>query len=222
MNAKKGSWRWAIGYRIYLWKTGLLEWVNQNKRPKWSWLRAIGNSSSIKMTIFIPAIGYLVLFNQKLISFVQLSPIIFGTSSPENFDAGFHRLLMIYFGLVSLSVASLIYQFFCPQEIKLYDSSTHYISAVRDNLSANQLSQIENYLLFNHKSKEEYLHIGKQWIDNAAYTNRTELYYRTLNEGRLFLKIMALVLYAVGFILLLIPSLRVFWLIVRYAMRVIF
>ena len=65
MNAKKGSW-WAIGYRIYLWKTGLLEWVNQNKRPKWSWLRAIGNSSSIKMTIFIPAIGYLVLFNQNL------------------------------------------------------------------------------------------------------------------------------------------------------------
>ena len=38
----------------------------------WTVLRPVGNSIIVKLTILVPAIGYLIIFNDKLVGYVDL------------------------------------------------------------------------------------------------------------------------------------------------------
>ena len=71
--------------------------------PKWTLLRTVGNLTVIRLTVFIPLIGYLIIFNDVLLKnlelakeFAGLPPISGSTLSP--------RLLLIYFGLCAVVV----------------------------------------------------------------------------------------------------------------------
>jgi hypothetical protein len=72
--------------------------INQlaNKYVPWTTLREIGNLSAVKLTILLPAIGYLIIFNENVIEYLKLSPELGLDSQSSTISI---RLLTIYFGL---------------------------------------------------------------------------------------------------------------------------
>jgi hypothetical protein len=90
------------------------------------------------MTVVIPVIGYLVIFNQYFIDYMALwQPVSHGVSTPLEGAAASNiwRLIIIYYGLIFVAFGSLIYHFWCPLEIKQYASSEDYISIVVPNIT---------------------------------------------------------------------------------------
>jgi hypothetical protein len=81
----------------------------------WSRLRSIGNSAPARATIVIPLVGYLIIFNEQVLSYLTLSPEIFGKSVGIS-----TKLLNIYFGLCFVAIASFLFAWFCPLQIRKY------------------------------------------------------------------------------------------------------
>jgi hypothetical protein len=80
--------------------------------PLWVRLRFVSNSSAAKATILIPLVGYLVLFNEKVVDFLNLIKELNGTH-----DAGVsYRLILLYLGLCGIALGVMIYGWFCPNE----------------------------------------------------------------------------------------------------------
>src|ERR1700739_3748651 len=105
----------------------------------WTILRGVGNSNLVKLTIVIPLVGYLILFNENLLHYIQLSRTLFGVdqvSRAETTDvSAAHvplRLSSLYFGLCLIAVGSIIHQWFAPEEIKKYGSAPEYIEHEQD------------------------------------------------------------------------------------------
>ncbi len=92
------------------------------RTPKWSTLRTVGRSKALSMTIIIPFIGYIILFNNHIIAVLQLWPPMFGGP-----DAILSRLYFIYFGLSTLGFAQLTFSLACPPEIKVYEAEADYV-----------------------------------------------------------------------------------------------
>ena len=152
------------------------------KLPLWSNLRVVGNNPATKMTVFIPLIGYMIIFNAYILPYLQLASEIFG--NPPHL----WRLYFIYFGLCSLALGSIIYQFWCPPEIKRFASALDYVTATKN---ANVGS------------------LFKRELEERTGLPVSESNYRALNEGR-WARLFTLVVYSLGFILLSIPSINVF------------
>src|SRR5689334_18222309 len=75
----------------------------------WTQLRTIGHLPLMKATIFVPLIGYLIIFNETIARYLRLvweedaTPPV-----PTN-------LLLVYFGLVCLSVGAGVYALRCDR-----------------------------------------------------------------------------------------------------------
>jgi hypothetical protein len=198
----------------------------------WTSLRSIGNSTMVKMTIFIPLIGYAVLFNEYLVHYLELSRQIFGAPSaplPSGIAPHLWRLFFVYFGLCFLAAASVIYQVFCPPEVKLYATATDYISVTLANMGNVALARLESRLLNRRSASVEFKLIQQYSQERAGkydqYSERSirdkiwedhgrdtlELNYRSLNVERRPARLTAFAFYALGFGLLIIPSANVFW-----------
>jgi hypothetical protein len=169
------------GLRVKAMAIGLAE--IRRKLPLWSNLRAVGNNPTTKMTVFIPLVGYMIIFNANVLPYLRLASEIFG-NAPH-----FWRLYFIYFGLCSLALGSIIYQLWCPSEIKRFASALDYVTAAKD---ANIGSPFKREL-------EEKLGLPV-----------SEGNYRALNERRVWARMFTLVFYSLGFVLLSIPSINVF------------
>jgi hypothetical protein len=207
---------------------------------RWSNLRAMGNSPAVKMTIFIPLVGYMVIFNEKILSYIQLSEHIFGKEVLNGASANDSlRLILIYFGLSFLAAGSIIYQFFCPDEVKRFATSIDYVAAARSNIGEFSLKQIENRLIRQlgfesfgelaavvgfgegrnaewgeRDAKEEALAKGELTVLDANF--------RKLNESRLLARISVYILYLVGLLLLSVPALEVFSKVAKVAIKDVF
>lgn len=103
--------------------------------PNWSGLRTLGQSRVVSLTALVPFLGTLILFNQQIVDLLLVSPDIvenwLGTSghtsieSSRDFTAS--RLVITYFGLVAIGLASFLFSLLCPQEIKRSASALLYI-----------------------------------------------------------------------------------------------
>ena len=104
----------------------------------WQWLRSIGNSTLVKLTILIPLIGYFLIFNENVVRYLELSRFIIHPSGPPE-DASMSsniswRLLFIYYGLCFLGLGSAVYHFRCPIILKEFGSATDFINGSRSVL----------------------------------------------------------------------------------------
>ena len=109
----------------------------------------IGNSSIVKMTVLIPVIGYMVIFNDYLVDYFQISRHLFEPTYVQRSGGATivsWRLLFIYFGLCSLGIGSAIYQFCCPETIKQFATSIDFIGATRSHMGDVMLARLEGRL----------------------------------------------------------------------------
>jgi hypothetical protein len=106
-------------------------------RVGWARLREIGNSPAVKLTIVIPFVGYLIIFNESLLHYLDLSRELFGHHGNLPGSEQAHvswRLLLLYFGLCFIAAGAALYGWYCPDEIKSYRLPSDYVAAVLTNL----------------------------------------------------------------------------------------
>lgn len=92
--------------------------------PRWSDLRKLGQSNLLALTIFAPLIGWLIIFNNKVIDLLFLSSSVFGSAAG---DLTIGRIKLVYFGLFSLGISSFLFRLFCPDEIQEFSSQSKFI-----------------------------------------------------------------------------------------------
>jgi len=195
----------------------------------WTALRAIGNSTAVKMTIFIPVIGYMVLFNEYILHYLALSSHIFGSTEIQSSSQEAHvswRLVLLYFGFCFLAGGAAIYQFFCPAEVKEFGTPIDYISAMRPQMGDVMFGRLESTLSKHKNCSKEFTQFQKHMLDRQGrYSQKAdrdeifeaykrdvlELNFRSLNASSPILRMVTAAFYVVGSIILAIPSLNVFW-----------
>jgi len=111
--------------------------IHPAARIPWSSIRRIGQSRLLALTIIVPFLGSLLLFNQYVVDVLVLSPeIVKRFLSAVQLDSQtvarevtLTRLYYVYFGLCFLGIGSGLFALLCPLEIKTYDSSRSYLTA---------------------------------------------------------------------------------------------
>lgn len=189
----------------------------------WTLFRSVSNSNAVKLTIFIPLVGYWILFNEKLLPYIELSRTLTNGAAVAA-QAAAHvplNLLCLYFGLCMIAAGSLLYQLFCPREIKQYPSAADYVAQEREHISRQERWRISEFLkdttpkYYDHFLKEGYGY-GDHGVrtlvleDEKFLPDLMDFYFSHLNQCRAGLRVALLGLYGAGFTALAIPSLKIF------------
>ncbi|MER8752427.1 hypothetical protein NKH57_24730 [Mesorhizobium sp. M1050] len=122
---------------------------NLSETIRWSFIANFGQSPAVRLTILIPFIGYLIIFNQNLQSYVGLVfDRIEYVSIPQS-SSGEHatlRFYNLYFGLLFLGIGSFLYTIFAPRQIKQHPLVADYVkymdSIVTENLTRASLNNL--------------------------------------------------------------------------------
>ncbi len=187
--------------------------------PNLSDLREIGNLWVVKATILLPVIGYLILFNAEIIRYLKLSSEITGTTNDATIS---WRLLAVYFGLLAIAVASVLYSWRCPILVKRYGRAADYVTAEAESIGEIALADLEEALRVNHPKEYAQLRdvVDRRSTRISASTDEAIIRANTIdimqrvylmaNVSRPTLRRAIFVLFARGFLILLIPSLDVF------------
>jgi predicted membrane channel-forming protein YqfA (hemolysin III family) len=186
--------------------------------PLWVRLRFVSNSSAAKATILIPLIGYLVLFNQTIVNFLNLIKELNGSH-----DVGVsYRLILLYLGLCAIALGVLIYGWFCPNEVKHYGSAAAFVQGDGPSLRGFVMSDLQVMIAKTepYKTKLEELsreldaknhEAGIDHNDRERYRiENLHLYFDFLNRSHRIARLICVASYFVGFSLLAIPSAEVF------------
>lgn len=186
--------------------------------PLWVRLRFVSNSSAAKATILIPLIGYLVLFNQRIVNFLNLIKELNGSH-----DVGVsYRLILLYLGLCAISLGVLIYGWFCPNEVKHYGSAAAFVQGDGPSLRGFVIDDISRRLVQDGRYKDRMEELGAEFgammqthtiteSDRERYRmENLHLYFDFLNRSHSIARLICVISYFVGFSLLAMPSAEVF------------
>lgn len=102
---------------------GFLNWwrVRLHEFSRWRSLRSLGNSSAARYSIAVPLIGYFVLFNQQIVDWLHLDANLCATGCTASW-----RLRCLYFGGCAFAVASVIFACRCPSVVKLNGGASEF------------------------------------------------------------------------------------------------
>ena len=200
------------------------------KIPAWEGLTRIGRSRLISLTIFVPVVGYLIIFNENVIQLLELSKALFPDNGTNNFKIWFSnldRLFYIYFGLMLLGLASILYQLYCPTLIKEHRNDRNYI---RDEINLMTGRRTNSLLKFLSERIPEEHNKYKELKDLSDLINRYHQQPESYQEGTrdrlntdlmliqwqnenwtyILPRIIISLFYFFGFVLLSIPSAELF------------
>lgn len=95
----------------------------------WSSLSSIGNSHIAKLTILMPIIGYLILFNENVVELLRTVIPLNGFQGDKGILEYLHSkgLYFLYFGLLIFGVGVAIYNINVPRQIKKFPYVEEYI-----------------------------------------------------------------------------------------------
>lgn len=183
--------------------------------PKWSTLRVIGNSMLVRATVIMPFVGYLILFNVHVVEAlrpaVDLFPDCGSGSCAQSFMLS--RLFFIYFGLMFLGVGAFVYQLRCDPNIKRFDTPEAFTASVSAVVTESDLFLYQDTIERvggPASSTREFLAGEIANLDQAPRLKLSILnnLYRALDGARYFSRLVVLLCYLVGFVLVLCPSLQ--------------
>jgi hypothetical protein len=194
--------------------------------PYWSSIRTIGNSPTVKATILIPVIGYMILFNARIAEYLALPAELagFGEWAPSPISP---RLMMIYFGLCFIALGAAIYALACPIIAKRYGNANDFVAECQPNLGSRTLNIVCEELKNSPSAGEfdEYVSKRNRIIDRSLSQqdsaqadferNVLTLYYFDRDESGGFWRAMSLACYILGFMTLGIPSADIFYRVFR-------
>ncbi len=106
----------------------------------------------------VPIIGYLILFNAKIVEWLNLAAELGNTSV----GSVSYRLILIYLGLCFVSLGVTIYSWLCPNEVKHYGSSAAYVQGDGPSLRGFVLNDIQLTVIESGKYTTRLEDISKQ------------------------------------------------------------
>lgn len=198
----------------------------------WDRLGRLGRSRIMSLTILMPVIGYMILFNENVFSYLSLKKEIIGGGVSVSVEPGVplewttsYRLYCLYFGLSFFGIASLIFKLCCPDLAQNYRHADSYIENAMPYLTReksgklpSRISELKNELpSFTHSSHDytsltNYAKfVSDREAAEGAITNAMRERYvltRALYPVRRFL---TAILYLVGMAFLAIPTGATFW-----------
>lgn len=215
-------------------------------RAPWSILRGIGNSAAAKATILIPLVGYLFLFNSHFVEWLQLHAAVSQGPPPVAAEAGLGwRLMCLYYGLMLVAIATVLYAMACPKICKRYADSVEYARDVLEIHSSEdafvglvgELNRVlaETNRLPQHAREAasgeiRLLGSGGVTVAFAALPQNQRpsrvlrllaAKYNLVDYTRPAARVLVAVLYGVGLTLLAIPSANLFYRVTRSAIQLV-
>lgn len=167
--------------------------------PSWSTLRSIGNSSLVRLSALFPFVGYFILFNDNVTTFLQAhgleNPPI-GVSLLDNLWS--KKLYFLYFGLMLSGAGSILYQWWCPPEVKKHQDWKDYIALEGETPSFTYLRELGNKVGINYIPSHD-----RSGSDGSDIMQR---WYEMQNKSFFVARSVVTLLFAASFILLSIPS----------------
>ncbi|HXQ74020.1 MAG TPA: hypothetical protein VN844_26185 [Pyrinomonadaceae bacterium] len=169
------------------------------------------------MTILIPLIGYMILFNERVISYLELVKVIGG----EQQGAIPARLLLLYFGLCSIALGTVIYGLACPAEVKRHSNAEDYVGDAEVNVPMYVRTGYERSLIGSKfKANLESLKRAK-YIPEQYWKAFLHIYFLYLDEKHPTARAATQGAYVVGLVLIGIPSVEVFYKVVCFSIQLL-
>src|ERR1041385_1787909 len=174
-------------------------------RP-WSDLRGISNSYAAKSTILIPLIGYWVIFNERIVKWLDLAREFVGAPVVDHIPS---RILWLYLALCAVALGTFIYALRCPPEVKKYGDYRDYVNGDGPAVSSSTMHDIEKdmerdgYSLEGEMSKADFLEIN----------------FRELNASNPYSRWAVTICFVFGFGILAFLSGKVFYVVVSLLFR---
>jgi hypothetical protein len=202
-----------------------IHWAAVKTSRPWVDLRSVSNSPAAKATIFVPLIGYLVIFNDNIVQYLELAKALNGSPSHGGVSS---RLLWIYFGLCFVSIGAVLYGIACPPEVKKYGNANAYVTGDRDSIASTVLAAIKKRLeISDFRQRYQGLEGNRiregDLLGSEDYKNTIlHIYFDYMNTRHRRVRIAITWVYLVGFSCLAVPSLEVFFRIFRLAARRMF
>lgn len=201
--------------------------------PSWFGLRMVGRSPLSRLTIFMPVVGYLILFSETTSGlFVVASEFFPGESDGASAAAWSNaNLYFLYIGLLVFSIATILYGIRCPDIIKAYSDRYQFIEkearyCVRDTIERKQL-RLKNKFSVNIEGQysEDEQSVGDRVRNyqtrgdqGSWYKANSNLVLRVLhseydeeNQSRSISRWVVFLLYLAAVVFLAIPTIRTTW-----------
>jgi len=177
-------------------KTGLLTWMQ---------LRSVGNSRLVQASVLFPLIGYLILFNDQVSSFLVFRGLDAALPSQGILAWIWSRkLYLLYFGLMSLGVGSLIYSLRCPHLVKKHGDFSDYVRIDGPSLSVRSTRNLAKDLKIY--SSADRIFEATEACEKAR-PDIMHQWYAHLSSQHRHSRNAVSILFTVGFILVSAPSL---------------
>jgi hypothetical protein len=137
--------------------------------PKWDVLRGLGQSRIVSITIFAPFIGYLIIFNQYIAQYLELSMAAVGIheNTDEVVAANLSRLRQLYVGLTLIGIASILFKSCCPFPINRHKDEYEFIQSELNIMHSERYNNFQERLRFLRPTAR---HSLRQRIDNVTDT----------------------------------------------------
>ena len=144
--------------------------------PSWSTLRSIGSSSLVRLSALFPFVGYFILFNDEVTRFLQahgLEKPLIGVGLLDNLWS--KKLYFLYFGLMLSGFGSIMYQWWCPPEVKKHLDWKDYIATEGETPSYTYLRELGTrvgikYIPANDSSGSDGSDIMQRWYEKQDVT----------------------------------------------------
>jgi hypothetical protein len=189
-----------------------------NSMVTWSRLRGIGKSSAARVTVLLPLVGYLIIFNKSVADFLQLAVQLAGKADVHLGISP--KLMLVYVGTCAIALGQVVYSIFCPAEVKAYGHETPYVLDATRVTKDFEYEKLENSLR-NSAYKSEYVRMRNRYEkgaspiteDQKAHVNNgvLHLYFQLLNNRWWVARWCTALCYGIGFVCLVVPSAGVFY-----------
>lgn len=181
----------------------------------WNNIKKIGQSKIVSMTIFIPIFGYLIFFNDFIIDFIQKSTIFLENELiSHNLNTVDNKLYFLYFGFSFLGIASILYKIFTPNLINEYLSLREYIKEEKELMTDKNIRDLCDKLIDLKVTDISILQnkiIPVEQIENSTIIEIMKVNWDYYNTKYLYIRYIIIFCYFVGFILVSIPSIKMFY-----------
>lgn len=183
----------------------------------WNSLKKIGQSKLVNLTIFVPLFGYMIFFNDYLVSLIEIS-----ISYLNKFDVNYNNtfldnsniLFYFYFGFSLIGIASIMYKLFSPDLINEYSSMREYIEKEKDVMNRDNILSL--YEKLDHDNNQEIKKVQDKILPVDIIENETLVSIMTINWEYYNTKLKIIqsiifIFYVFGFLLVSVPSLKMFY-----------
>ena len=195
---------------------------------RWSNLRSFGNASLVRYSALVPIFGYLIIFNQEIVKLLTIHSEF--CVSPDRCRITW-KLMSLYFGGCAFALGSIIYTASCPEVIKRHQTATDFFEKEKMFYALGEHLKFL-FSIVDAYSPRALTDPSSQALRQIAHERNTvgtgELnvlagimgaFWQIENRRRFWLRVLTFTSFALGAVLVAVPTLATFFEICLIALR---